>query len=108
MSEAATQEEFHTDDDIYVRFVAVRDAQMALPQHSHQYGHHTFLAHGAVSVWKNGELWHERLEAPAMIYIERGVKHGFLTLEPGTTLCCIHNLHGKEMVSVLEEHDLLG
>jgi dTDP-4-dehydrorhamnose 3,5-epimerase-like enzyme len=41
-----------------------------------------------------------------LIWIEKGVKHKFQTLEDETVVCCLHNLHGEEQIKVLEEHQL--
>ncbi len=99
--------EWHTDDSIYIRHVRIKLAGTMLPQHAHQFGHHTLLSHGAVRVWCETAVQYERLEAPAVIYIDAGVKHTFLALEDETVLACVHNLHGEEAVAVLAENSLV-
>jgi hypothetical protein len=57
--------------------------------------------------WSDDELLGS-YKAPATIRIAPHVKHRFLTLEPETTLACIHNADHLEAdePAVAEEHHL--
>lgn len=87
-------------DGVFIKQMYLKDAQTAIPQHSHLYDHTTMLAKGRVRVWVEGTLLGD-YEAPAPIFIKAKAKHTFLSLEPDTLLYCIHNeTHRK----VHEEH----
>lgn len=95
--------EFHCADGIYIRQAEV-PAGAVVPQHSHAWAHSTCVAVGEFMAWKEGHYL-GRFKAPAVIFIEAGVKHTFLALER-TVFYCMHNLHGEDAVRVLEEHEL--
>jgi hypothetical protein len=91
---------------IYYKLYRVPDANTVLPQHAHEFGHLTALLQGAVMVWCDDELL-GHFRAPATIRIAPHVKHRFLTLEPETTLACIHNadhLEADEPAVAAEHH----
>jgi quercetin dioxygenase-like cupin family protein len=97
--------EFITADGVFIKQTVIKDSGTLLPQHSHVWDHTTLVAKGSVSCWKNGTF--DRIYvAPSTIFIRAGVKHLFQTLEDDTILYCIHNLHDKEKVAILEEHEL--
>ena len=99
--------EFHTVDGLFVKVMVLEKEGMIVPQHVHAYDHGSFVARGSVRVWA-GEALPLDYKAPAMIHIAAGVKHTFFSLEDDTIVCCMHNLHGKDAVSVSEEHQLVG
>lgn len=94
-------------DGIFVKQIAVRAAGMIIPQHSHSWDHLSMIAAGAVRVWADGEPLGD-FRAPAGIAIKAGVKHTFLTIEPGTIIYCIHNISHTGEIDVVEEHQLPG
>jgi hypothetical protein len=105
-AEQPCEVEWHFADGIYVRQIAVPKADTLLPQHAHQFDHISFVARGAVYLWKDGVL-DKQYRAPTGIFIKAGIKHSFMTTEDDTTLLCVHNLKGDDKVAVLAEHDLM-
>jgi quercetin dioxygenase-like cupin family protein len=97
--------EFYLTDGVYVRQIALPNAGTLVPQHSHQWNHHTFVASGEVKAWKDG-IPFGVYKAPTAIFIEAGAKHSFLTTELNTVLYCIHALHSADKVAILEEHEI--
>lgn len=87
-------------DGIFIKQMYLKDAQTAVPQHSHVYDHTTMLAKGRVRVWIEDVLLGD-YEAPAPIFIKAKAKHTILSLEPDTLLYCIHNESNRK---VYEEH----
>lgn len=88
--------ELHTADGVFIKQMHLAKRGNIVPQHVHEYDHHTMLAHGAVRVWidkKNGKDY----LAPAGIFIEAGKQHTFLALQDDTVLYCIHKLHDGEV-----------
>lgn len=99
--------EWITADGIFIKQMFIAKAGTIIPQHSHEYDHTSMLAVGSVWLWKDGVL-DKQYHAPTPILIKAGVKHVFQALDDGTTIYCIHNLHGEQAVKILEKHDLLG
>lgn len=96
--------ELRTADGVFIKQMYLAKRGNIVPQHVHEYHHHTMLAHGAVRVWiekKNGRDYH----APCGIFIEAGRQHTFMALEPETVLYCIHKLHDDD-VKLLGEGSL--
>lgn len=99
--------EFCTADGVFIKQIHLPTAGSIVPQHAHQFSHHSMLARGSIKAWADGIELGE-FKAPYALYIKAGVKHTFLTLEPDTIIYCIHNLHGKEGVEVVEHHEIGG
>lgn len=97
--------EVTTADGVFVKQMFIPDALTIVPQHSHAYDHLSLLATGAVRAWADGELIGDQM-APYPFHIKAGVKHTFQSLVPGTTIYCIHRLHGGK-VEVKSEHNVL-
>lgn len=97
--------EIHTADGVFIKQIHIPFAETIVPQHSHQYSHHSMLARGSVLFWSEDK---EPVKycAPTAIYIEARIKHTFMSLEPDTIFYCIHNLHGKEDVEIAEHHEI--
>lgn len=93
-------------DDVFVKQITVKDRDTFMPQHSHKYDHISFIAAGAVQVWKNGSFL-GNFEAPTGITIKAGVKHTFRTLAANTVILCIHNAARADYVAIEEEHQLV-
>lgn len=98
--------EFHTADGLFIKQMFIAKAGTLIPQHSHAWDHTSMLATGSVRLWADGVRVGD-FQAPTGILIKAGVKHLFQSLEDGTTVYCIHNLHGEEAVKVLAEHQLV-
>ena len=98
-------ESMHHYAGTFVKAHVVPDADTILPQHLHPFPHLTFIASGAVRVARDGEDLGE-FHAPAAVHIPAFARHLFVTLEPGTTILCIHNLADGETVEIAEEHRL--
>lgn len=95
--------EFTIQDDIFIKQMYLKDAGMYVPQHSHSYDHASMLASGAIRVWQNDELVGD-FKAPIPINIKAGIKHTFMSLEPGTVVYCIHRTDRFGAVEIHEEH----
>ena len=78
----------------------------AIPQHSHEYPHHTLIARGSVRVWADGVHIGDYVEREA-VFIAAGVKHLFVALEDNTVAYCIHNTRDGE-VEIRAEHKVGG
>jgi|SRR5882672_5225341 len=104
--EQALTEDTTTADGIFIKRVVVPKRDSFVPQHAHVWDHTTLLTNGAMFVWKAGVL-DKCYTAPAAIYIAKGVKHLFRTVEDNTTFYCIHNLKGAQAVEIMAEHSLL-
>ncbi len=98
--------EWTTIDHVFIKRMWIKKAGIYVPQHAHVYAHGTFVATGAVRLWRDGELAGDFRYT--MIEIPADVKHLFLALEDDTNVFCIHNTMRKEIVEILEEHDLLA
>ena len=96
---------FACEDGIFVKQMYLRDTGTMVPQHAHEYDHVSMLAVGSVRVWADG-IFVGDYKAPRPITIRARVKHTFLTLEPNTTIYCIHNISRMGEVEVHAEHQL--
>jgi quercetin dioxygenase-like cupin family protein len=96
--------EWCVSDGIFIKQMAMDKAGILVPQHSHKYDHTSMLASGSVRVWKDGVYWQDA-QAPLPIFIEAGVKHTFMSLEP-SVIYCIHRNDRTGSVEIVEEHQL--
>ena len=103
--EQPIETEFHLADDIFVKSGLFQNAGTVIPQHSHEYGHTSFIASGSVQVWCDDEYL-GAFSAPQGIFIEKLKKHKFITLEDNTVILCIHNISRNGMVDVHDLHEL--
>jgi quercetin dioxygenase-like cupin family protein len=87
---------------VYVREMLTPDAGTLIPQHKHRYDHLSYVAAGAVRVWRGDELLGD-FAAPCAVRIEANAAHRFLTLVDGTLVLCIHATDAAE-VEIAEEH----
>lgn len=94
-----------TTDGVFVKAMVVKRAGTLIPQHSHIWDHSSYVARGAVRVWRDGVLG-EVVQEFHSIHIKAGVKHTFQALEDNTVVLCIHNLHSADKVAIMEEHQL--
>jgi quercetin dioxygenase-like cupin family protein len=94
-----------TVDGVFIKQILIPKAYSAVPQHAHVWDHTTMLARGAVLLRRGNGPW-ERYVAPKPIFIEKGVKHAFVTLVDATLLFCIHALHNSNTVEILKEHEI--
>lgn len=77
-------------DGVFVKKTQFRHANMIAPQHVHAYAHLSACTSGAARVEVDG-LTIATIRAGDLIVIEAGKQHIFTTLEPRTTILCIHN-----------------
>lgn len=96
---------FASEDGIFIKQMYLRDALTTVPQHAHEYDHVSMLAVGSVRVWSNGAYVAD-YKAPCAITIRARTKHTFLSLEPGTTIYCIHNISRTGEVEIHAEHQI--
>ena len=90
-------------DGIFIKQIHIQHEGTLLPQHVHTYDHHSMLAKGSVVVYVGDEnigVFH----APTPIFIRKGVRHSFVSLEEDVIIYCIHNLHGQDEVDMIAEH----
>jgi len=104
MDELVDTIEFYSCDGVFAKLMGLKKRGTAVPQHAHTYDHMTLLAHGAVSVWKNG-VYSGEFHAPACINIEAKIKHAFVSVEDDTVLYCIHNVSRSGEVEIHEHHE---
>lgn len=97
--------EFHGTDDIFIKQMFLPKSGMVVPQHAHAFDHYTLLASGSMQVWADG-VKHGDYVAPSSIFIKAGIKHLLISRQDNTVAYCIHNLHGKDAVEVVETHEL--
>lgn len=98
---------YRSTDGFMVKEMHIPRAETIVPQHSHTYSHLSMLAVGKVKAWKDDEYLGE-FTAPAAIEIPAGTKHRFQSLVDDTIIYCIHNLHGYDGISVLDENNIVG
>ncbi len=96
-----------TADGVFIRTMKFESAGTIIAQHTHPYAHTSFVASGAVQLWQDGS-YAGSFSSGSAILIEKGVAHKFLTLEPNTTILCIHNWLNPEAAAFLREHGLEG
>ncbi len=92
-------------DHVFIKQIVIDERGAFVPQHSHKYPHVTFLAAGAIRVWKD-KVYDADYAAPCPIVIPAGVKHLFQTLEDRTVILCIHNGMRLDVAAVLDEHEV--
>ena len=99
--------EFALGDDIFVKQMMLDEAGMLVPQHAHRYDHTSMLAVGRIHAWADQQDLGE-FKAPAAIFIKKGVKHTFLSLEDNVVIYCIHNVSRSGEIEIAEEHQLVS
>ena len=99
LDEQPIKNELHMDDGTIILAMTVQKAGTFIPQHSHPYSHTSYIAAGAVSVWKN-EAWLGDFHAPAGLLIEANTQHLFKALRDNTTVLCIHQ---KALLKINDE-----
>ena len=97
--------EFHLADDIFIRSGYFKESGTIIPQHSHEYDHTSFIATGSIDAWCEGEYLGE-YKSPCGFFIKKHTKHTFVTLEPNTTIMCIHNISRNGMIEIHDLHEL--
>lgn len=90
---------------IYLKEMLSPDAGTIISQHTHAYDHISYLAAGAVRVWKD-ERWLGDFQAPAGIRIEAGLAHRFQTLVDGTLILCVHAVAEAEEPEIIRTNPL--
>jgi len=95
--------EFAVADEIFIKQMYMEHAGTYVPQHSHKYDHTSMLATGSIRVWQN-DICIGDFKAPLPIEIKAGTKHTFLSLEPNTTVWCIHRMREGE-IEIDEYHE---
>lgn len=95
----------HLYGGVFVKEMFSAKAGTVIPQHAHTYDHISYLAAGAVAIWKDGEFMGE-FTAPCAVQIAARAKHRFETLADGTLVLCLHAMAEGEDVDIHEEHQL--
>lgn len=95
----------HLYGGVYVKEMLIPDAGTLVPTHRHSYGHISYVAAGAVRVWRDDVLLGEFV-APAAVRIEARAAHKILSLVDCTLVLCVHAVGEAEEVSIDEEHHL--
>jgi quercetin dioxygenase-like cupin family protein len=94
-----------TADGVFIRTMKFERAGVIMAQHTHPYDHTSFVAAGSVNLWEDG-VYAGSFPSGSAILIKKGVAHKFLTLEPNTTILCIHNWLNPEAAAFLREHGI--
>lgn len=92
---------------IFLKTWTVPDAGTLIPQHAHTYDHLTYLVHGVLRVWQDGEMLGD-FHAPAALKIPAHTMHRFLSLTDGVVFACVHAVGDADDAAVAEEHSLDG
>lgn len=66
------------------------------PGHKHNFDHQTLLAKGSVEINVNGKK--TVFNAPSIIFIKAGLRHGMIAMEDDTIVYCVHPLRDGEQV----------
>lgn len=93
--------EFSLEDGVFIKQMFMELEGTFVPQHSHSYSHSSFIATGSVRVWKD-DIFMGDFVAPIPITIKEHVKHTFMSLEPKTTVYCIHRVDRSGHVDIHE------
>ena len=76
---------------LYFRSITLPRAGTYIPQHVHDYDHATLVCSGLVRGWCNGELLGDKGKGEAFEILAH-CQHEFVSLEPNTTLVCVHDI----------------
>jgi quercetin dioxygenase-like cupin family protein len=90
-------------DGIAIKQMYLKQAGTMVPQHAHRYDHTSMLATGSIRMWKEGQFIAD-FTAPCPIFIKRGIKHTFQSLEDHTLIYCIHNASRLGRIEIVAEH----
>ncbi len=90
--------EFAEADDIWVRAYTIDNKNSVAVQHMHEHDHITLVARGEVSYWEDGAEV-SRHVTTALLTVQAGKKHAFVSLTDDVVLCCLHNLRGTGLES---------
>jgi quercetin dioxygenase-like cupin family protein len=82
--------------NMWVKQMLFENAGDVHPGHAHTFDHQTLLGAGKLEVWANGQT--TEYEAPTIIYIKAGIRHGMRALSDKTVVYCIHPLRDGERV----------
>lgn len=77
-----------TDGGMCVRVMKLAKTGYMIPQHSHDFGHTTLIANGAVALWVDGK-YEGDFVAPALKFIEPNKDHTYQALMDNCVLACI-------------------
>jgi quercetin dioxygenase-like cupin family protein len=77
-----------TEGGICVRVTKLEKVGYMVPQHSHEFGHTTLIASGAVAFFLEGQYVKD-LVAPAIQYVEPNKQHVYQALMDNSVLACI-------------------
>lgn len=82
------KEWLETSGDICIRMVELSNVGDFIPQHSHDHGHTTLIASGAVRAWIDG-IYVGDFNAPCLRYVEPNKDHTYQAIKPNTVMACI-------------------
>lgn len=98
-----TETHYEMADGVVVVSNLFKKSGAFLPQHSHEYDHTSFVAHGRVKIWRDGEYLGE-FGKGQFIVIKAHTKHVHQALEDGTDVLCIHRYDRTGKIDIAEEH----
>lgn len=93
-------------DGIFVKQMLIPKKGEAVPQHSHKYGHHTFVARGSVAVFLHNREHIGNYKEMQAVYIRPDAQHLIMALEDDTLCYCIHNVSREGKVEILAENKI--
>lgn len=82
------EELLETEGGVCVRVIMLKEIGYMVPQHSHEFGHTTLIAHGAAALFIDDKHIKD-LVAPALWYVKPDTKHVYQALMENTILACI-------------------
>lgn len=91
-------------DGLFVKVNTFLAADMAGEQHAHDYDHLSFIANGSVALYEAGRYVGTH-KAPAGVVVKAHTKHVFVTLEPNTTVLCIHRTDAYGTIPLSDRED---
>lgn len=97
----------HTEDGVYIKQIHFPKAGIVMGQHSHAHGHAFMVAVGELRIWVDGVQAGDYKQGQCL-HIAAGRKHTMMSVVDNTLGYCIHNLHGKEEVEILEHAEFPG
>ena len=91
-----------TAEGVFTKTILIAEAGTFIPQHSHASAHLTVVVSGRVRVWAADDYLGE-WQAMSSVLIPAHIMHTFQSLEPNTTLLCVHDV-SRQPVTVLAEN----
>jgi quercetin dioxygenase-like cupin family protein len=90
--------------NVFVKMYTMESVGDKIEGHSHTFDHITLLATGSVVMKARGQ--EKTHVAPKLLITPLGIAHEFVSLEPNTTLCCIHAIREGDGIDDVAPQDI--